>query len=221
MTPEEIEIKKKRVIANREIIKPNLSLDGAKKYIEEGADPSAQQGKPLLNAVSEDNIEKVKYLLDAGASANIGVPIKDARNLEMIKLLVSYGATLTNTVFEKVSNDYDAIKYLIDNGLDVNFENGLPLRTAAKNNRKDIMQLLLDNGAHIEERRYMVIKWASEHGNVDILTYLLGKLSPKSLSSADFEKGLKDWIHWTKTSDKIDEAKRKEVIALLSNYDRK
>jgi Ankyrin repeats (3 copies) len=213
MTKEEIEIKKKRVIANKEIVKPNLSLENAKKYIEEGADPNAQQGKPLINSVSENDLDKTKYLLEVGASPNIGGAIKNAQNLDMIKLLVSYGATLTSSVFESVSNDYDAIKYLIDAGMDINFDNGLPLRTAAKNGRLDIMKLLIDNGAKINIRRFMVFKWAAEWGRTDILKFLLDELEKSGENLG--EKNLKDWIHWTGTSDKVDDKQRKAVTELL------
>jgi len=213
MTKEEIEIKKKRVISNKEIVKPNLSLENAKKYIEEGADPNSQQGKPLINSVSENDLDKTKYLLEVGASPNIGGAIKNAQNLDMIKLLVSYGATLTSSVFESVSNDYDAIKYLIDAGMDINFDNGLPLRTAAKNGRLDIMKLLIDNGAKINIRRFMVFKWAAEWGRTDILKFLLDELEKSGENLG--EKNLKDWIHWTGTSDKVDDKQRKAVTELL------
>lgn len=213
MTDEDIQKKKKRIIANKEIIKPGLSTTQAKKYIEEGADPNALQGKPLINAVAEDNIEKVKYLLEMGAAPNIGGAIKGAKNLEMIKTLVSAGATITNDIFNSVAEDYSAIKYLLDAGVDVDFENGMPLRTAAKSGRKDIMELLITRGAKISTRRYMVVKWAAEWGREDILTYLLDKLEKsKELSAAQ----IKDWAHWVNTSDKItDEVMRGKVKKML------
>ena len=213
MTNEEIEIKKKRVIANKEIIKPKITLEEVKKYLSDGADPNAQQGKPLINAVAEDDYEKTKYLLEQGAAPNIGGAIKDAKNLEMIKLLVSYGSTLSSAVFEKVCNDYDAVKYLIDAGMDVNFEQGLPLRTASKNGREDIMRLLFDNGAKISTRRFMVVKWAAEYGRVKILEFLLNQLDKQGENLG--EKNIVDWLHWTNTSDKISGDERKGVMELL------
>lgn len=222
MTPEEIEKKKKRVIANKEIIKPNLSLSNAKKFIEEGADPNAQQGKPLINAVAEDEYEKTQYLLDQGASPNIGGAIKGAKNIKMIRLLVSYGATVTNEVFSSVCNDYEGVKYLIDAGMDTNFDDGFPLRHAAKNNRLDVMKLLVDSGAKLQNRRYMVIKWAAEWGRIEILKYLLEKLDEHvkqgKISSTEIpvDKSYADWISWSKTSDKIDEKQKKEVYDILA-----
>lgn len=201
MTNEEIEKKKKRVIANKEIIKPNLTTKQAAQYIEEGADPNAQQGKPLINAVQEDNYEKTEFLLSKGASSNIGTPIKGAKNLKMIILLVENGATITNEIFASVADDYEAIKYLIDANMDVNFENGLPLRTVAKNGKLETVKLLIKHGADITTRRYMVIKWSAEWAQSEVLEYILSLLNPKDET---IHKLSKEWIHWSKTSDKVD-----------------
>jgi hypothetical protein len=212
MTTEEIEKKKKRVIANKEIVKPNLSTEQVKKYYDEGGDPNAGQGKPLINAVAEDNFEKTEYLLDMGAMPNIGGAIKGAKNLKMIKLLVSHGATVTNEIFASVSNDYDAVKYLLDENMDPDFEQGLPLRTAAKIGRLDILELLVKRGAKISTRRYMVVKWAAEWAKIDILNWLLDKLEEQN---DDYTSKLGDWINWAKTSDKIEDKDRAKVEQTL------
>lgn len=213
MSNDEIDRKKKRIIANKEIIKPNLSIAQIQKYYEEGGDPNAQQGKPLINSVKEDDFEKTEWLLEHGAMPNIGGAIKGAQNLKMIKLLVSYGATITNEIFNSVANDYSGVEYLLDAGVDPDFEQGLPLRTAAKNNRKDILELLVNRGAKINTRRYMVVKWAAEWANVEILKWLLDKL--ESSGEKPEERILKDWIHWSQTSDKINDTQRQEVKSVL------
>lgn len=219
MTDQEIERKKKRIIANKEIIKPNLSLEQSKKYIEEGADPNAQQGKPLINSVVEDNLEKTKYLLDMGASPNIGNPIKGAKNLEMIRTLVSYGATVTNDVFDGVVNDYDGVKYLIDAGMNVNFEDGSPLRKAAKIGNLNVVKLLIESGADISLRRYMVIKWCCEFASIEILEYLLNQLEVKKQIPP--ENFVSDWVHWIHTSDKTDEKQQKETKKIVLDWYKK
>lgn len=220
VSPEEVEKRKKRIVANREIVKPKLSVDQVKQYIEDGADPNAGTGRALINAVSENDYEKTKVLLEKGARPEIGMCIKEAKDLKMVKLLVSYGATLTANIYEKVGNDYEAIKYLIEAGLDVNFENGLPLRTAAKNtNYKDatkIMDLLVDAGADISLRRYMVLKWASENGSLDILQYILNKIDELKLNPD--EKAILDWLNWLDTSDKLDQKGKEPVYKMLYDY---
>ena len=144
---------------------------------------------------------------------NIGGAIKGAQNLPMIKLLVSYGATITNEIFNSVASDFEGVKYLLDAGVDPDFEQGLPLRTAAKINRKDILELLVNRGAKISTRRYMVVKWAAEWANIDILKWLLDKLEESGEKIE--EKILRDWIHWSQTSDKINDTQRSEVKAVL------
>lgn len=225
MTNAEVESKKKRVIANKEIIKPNLTLSQAKKYMEEGADPNAQQGKPLSNAVSENNIEKIKFLLEQGSIPNIGNVIKFAQNLEVIKLLVDYGSNINNEVFANIIDDYDAVKYVLDAGIDPNFEKGLPLRTAATKGRKDVINLLLQHGASIEERRFMVIKWALEWGNIDIAEFLFKRLYEtrsqelkpgRGYLLKNDPKNLAHFLHWTESSDKMNDEQRKLTLAFLN-----
>ena len=165
MTKSEIDRKKKRIIANNEIVKPNLSKEKIAQYLEEGGDPNALQGKPLINSVTENDLEKTKYLLDMGAAPNIGNAIRNAKNLEMIKTLVSYGATVSPEVFDSVVDDYDGVKYLIDAGMDVNFETGVPLRKAARADNLSVVKLLVENGADITVRRHMVVKLAEMMAN--------------------------------------------------------
>jgi hypothetical protein len=218
MTPAEVEAKKKRVIANKEIIKPGLSLEKVKQYLEEGADPNAQQGKPLNNSVQEDNYDKTKFLLEQGAIPNIGNAIKYAKNLDMIKLLVDYGSTITNDVFNSIINDYDAVEYVLKAGVDPNFEKGLPLRNAAKLGRTDIMKLLIKYGANIAERRYMVVKWALEWAQIDAIKLLFEELE-KSGSKVDRDfLETSQFKHWAQTSDKVSEDKIKEVVDFLDQY---
>ena len=216
MTPEEIERKKKRIVANKEIIKPNISLSKSQQYIEEGADPNAQQGKPLINSVAEDDYEKTKYLLEVGAAPNIGGAIKGAKNLKMIQLLVSHGATITNEIFNSIAGDYEGVKYIIDAGMDVNYDEGMPLRLAAKAGNINVIRLLLDSGAQITQRRYMVVKWSAEWGRVDILRFLLSKLREKNEFPP--KRIMEDWIYWAKSSDHIEDEKvRKEVESAIKD----
>jgi hypothetical protein len=218
MTPDEIEAKKKRIAANKEIVKPGLSIDKIKHYLEEGADPNAQQGKPLNNAVKEDDYDKAKLLLEKGASPNIGNSIKYAKNLDMIKLLVDYGSEINNDVFLNIINDYDAVEYVLKAGIDPNFEKGLPLRNAAKLGRTDIMKLLIKYGARISERRYMVVKWALEWAQIDAIKLLFQELE-KSGNSVDKEFLEKSQFkHWVQTSDKVSEDKIKKVLDFLDQY---
>ena len=222
MSKEEIEKKKKRMIANKEIVKPKITLEQTKQYFEEGADPNAQGGTPLQNAVKEDDYEKTKYLLEVGAYPNVGNAIKFAQNLQMIKLLVDYGSQINNEVFNSIMKDYDAVEYVLKAGVDPNFEKGYPIRTAAKLGDTKMIDLLIKYGANVSERRYMVVKWAVEHGKNDVISYLfkrMGQVGDEALKDqATRDKFINDWIHWCQTSDKINDAQKKQTVEVLQNF---
>jgi ankyrin repeat protein len=208
MTKEEIEIKKKRVIANKEVVQEGISLKSLIKCYEDGADPNAQQGKPLINAVKENDFERTKWLLEHGAMPNMGSSIKSAQNLDMIKLLVSYGATLTNEIFAKAANDYGAVKFLIDAGMDVNFEQSLPLRKSVALNNLEIVKLLLDSGADAAARRFMAIKTSIDcNSSEEILKLLCQSLVDRKVPVS--KNTVAEFFGWTQSSIKFDESRRK------------
>jgi hypothetical protein len=215
MTPVEIETKKKRVIANKEIIKPNLSKSDVRKYLENGADPNASQGKPLVNAVTEDDYDRVEYLLEMGAVPNISNAIKHAKNLPMIKLLVDNGSDITSDVFNSISDDYEAIEYLLKAGIDPNFDRGLAIRTSVKKGRKDIVDLLIKNGAMIDERRHLALKNAAESGHIDMMEYLFKVLEDKNRKPDD--KTIKDFLYWVESSDVISKEDKDRCDIFLNN----
>jgi hypothetical protein len=179
MSDEDIEKKKRRISANREIIKPNLSLELLQKLVkEEGADVNRETGKPLLNAIQEKSYEKVKYLLELGASPNLRQKseaiINQAKSLDMIKLLVNHGAELTSQVFKNIMEDNDAVEYCLKAGMDPNFENSLPVRTCCKQGSLDTLKLLIKYGAIIKHPRNMPMSWAAENNRKDFMQYMIG-----------------------------------------------
>ena len=224
MTREEVVAKKKRIEANKKIINSGLTAEQAAQYIEDGADPNAKAGVPLQNAVKEDNYEKTEILIKKGAHPNIGGCIKGAKNLKMIKLLVDNGSDITNDVFTSIVKDYEAVEYVLKAGVDPNFEQGMPLRSAAKlitDNPIKTMDLLIKYGARISERRYMVVKWACEFGRPDILEFLLNKMKAKGddkLNDSNKKEWFTEMASWTNSSDKIDHKKKDEMIDWIEKY---
>ena len=222
MTPLEIEKKKKRMIANKEIIKDKLSTEQVKQYYEEGGDVNAQQGRPLQNSVKEDNYEKTKYLLDVGAMPNVGNAIKYASNLKMIKLLVDYGSQINNEVFNSIMNDYEAVEYVLKAGIDPNFEKSYPLRIAGKLGDTKMINLLITYGANIAERRYMVVKWSASYGKMEVFKFLLDKMrqmdDPNIKNPELKEKFLNACVHWCEASDVLNSAKIKEAVAIVNSF---
>lgn len=225
MTDQEIEIKKKRIEANKKIINPGLSVEQIKKLVEDGGDPSAGGGKPLLNAVVEKNKEKMKYLLEIGASPNIGEPIRQSKDLETIKILIEAGAEMHKDLLNSdLIQDYDAMKYLLDAGLDPNFDRGLPLRLASRESvGTEIAKLLVQYGAKPEERRCMAIKTAAQYGQLDLVKFYFEQLERRNFDynnivqhDGSVGSALIDIISWTGNSTFIkDENIRKQMMAYL------
>lgn len=179
MSDEDIAKKKRRISANREIVKPNISIETLQKLVkEEGADVNRETGKPLLNAIQEKSYEKVKYLLELGASPNLRqkseAVINQAKSLDMIKLLVNHGAELTSQVFKNIMEDNDAVEYCLKAGMDPNFENSLPVRTCCKQGSLDTLKLLIKYGATIKHARNMPMSWAAENNRKDFMEYMIG-----------------------------------------------
>jgi hypothetical protein len=160
MSKEEVEIKKKRIEASKKIVAPDLTVELAEECLENGADPNAEGGIPLKNAVKSDNKELVSLLLKKGAMVNLTLDensptaISFAKDLDMIKLLVDNGASLNSKIFKsaactevktgffKITN-IDVLEYLLESGMDHSFEIFYPCRTAAQSGDIKSMELLL------------------------------------------------------------------------------
>lgn len=221
MTEEEVEQRKRKIEASKEIIKPNITIETTKKLIEDGADPNASMGRPLENAVKEDNHEKTLYLLGVGATPNINNPMKYAKNFEMIKILVKHDAQITNEAFAACCSDLEAVEFLIDNGVDPNFEQGFPLRTAVRGKNIEVIELLIEKGAKIPERRYMAVKTAIECGASDIFKLFLEKLSETDndfKNDATREKLLNDWKNWNNASRKTEQSIKTEIDEIIESF---
>jgi hypothetical protein len=230
MTDEEIKRRERAKIAEREIVKKGLTIEQIKQYVkEDGANINKDNAKALDNAVEEGDLEKVKVVLELGASPNLkkgpDAAISKAKGLDMIKLLVSYGSDMTGDVFTQVLDDEDALEYCLRAGLDPNFNNFAPFRKVTKGswiNKDqigesyfDAFKMLLKYGAKLsdERGRNMIIKWAGEYARFDILKYLEANGQAKDFTDADW----KDGILWINHSRKINEEKKKEVLDYLQS----
>ena len=221
MSEEEVEGRKRKIEASKEIIKNNITLETTQKLIGDGADPNAAMGRPLENAVKEDNHEKVQYLLSVGAAPNINNPMKYAKNFEMIKILVTHDCQITNEAFASCCGDLEAVEFLIDNGVDPNFEQGFPLRTAVRGKNIEVIELLIEKGAKIPERRYMAVKTAIECGASDIFKLFLEKLSESDndfKNDATKEKLLNEWKNWNNASRKTEQSIKTEIDEIIESF---
>ena len=200
MTDEEISEKKRRIIANREIVKKGLSLEDIKKYIvEDGADVNAGNGAPIDNAVADDDIKKVEFLLDYGASANLRsrqeATVNKVKSFDILKLLISKGAEITPQVFKSLVEDEEAVRFCLDNGLDPNFNENMPIRIAIKNGQLNLVKLLEEYNVKSDNRRQMNTKHAAEYERWDILEYFINK-------GGSYAEGFQEVLKWIGHSQK-------------------
>ena len=217
MTDEEISQKKRRNTANREVVKKGLSLDDLKKYIiEDGADVNTGNGAALDNAVLEDSLEKVEFLLDYGASPNLRsrqeATVNKVKSFEILKLLISKGAEITAQVFKSLVEDEAAVRFCLDNGLDPNFEDNMPLRIAVKNGKLGLVKLLEEYNVNSDNRRQMNTKHAAEYQHWDILEYFISK-------GGSYIENFQDVMKWCGHTRKIQPASQKiKVLDRLQKY---
>lgn len=197
MTPEEVEIKKKRVIANREIIKDGLTIEQYKKCIDDGADPNASNGTPLNNAIKNDKIQEVEYLIRVGANPNLHGSIKYAKDVNMIKVLCKNGAEIDKITYSKyVSGDTELLEYLLSEcDMDPNFDKGLIVRDAVNTNNVEVLRLFIKYGGDITIRQNFPIRTASTKGNYEVIEELCKEYKRLRLSKNSEEfSDIKNWI---------------------------
>lgn len=118
--------------------------------------------KNIIEAVSEDNIEKVRELL----KENININTQDSQNRTLL-MIAAY------------NNNYKIAKLLIDNGADVNIQDDMknnPFLYSGAEGQLEILKILIKAGADTKiTNRYggVALIPASEHGYVDTVKYLL------------------------------------------------
>lgn len=230
MTREEIERRERAKIAERRIVEKGLSIEEIIKFVkEDGANINKNNGVCLSNAVEEDNYEKVKAILQLGASPNLkkgnDAPISKAKDLNMIKLLVSAGSDITGEVFNNILHEMDALEYCLKAGLDPNFQNHLPFRRVCRgdwesrdnvgNSYLGAFKLLLKYGASLKDSkgRNMIIKWAAEYSRLDIIDWLKHEGYTKKFDKSDWEEA----VTWISHSRKINDEIKSKVLDYLKN----
>lgn len=217
MSDKEIEEKKRRIVANREVVKKGLPLAQLKKYIvEDGADVNAGNGAALDNAVAEDDLEKVDFLLDYGASANLrsrqDATVNKVKSFEILVRLIRKGAEITPQVFKSLVEDENAVKFCLDNGLDPNFNDNMPLRIAIKNGSLNLVKMLEDYNVNSDNKRQMNTKHAAEYQHWDILEYFIAK-------GGAYVEGFDGVLKWVGHTQKITPVEKKiEALTRLQGY---
>ncbi len=129
---------------------------------------SKDYSKDLIQAVYNNNYNKVQELVDQGANINI----QDSSGDSLLHIAISY-------------KDEKIAKYLIDKKINLEMKNkygGTPLLWAIYNSEspkvKKIVFMIIDAGANLETKNnfgYSALPWAVKKDNVDIVSYLVEK----------------------------------------------
>ena len=122
---------------------------------------------PLLEAVSKNNIDDVKSLLDNGAYELI-----NNRNID----------GNTALIIASIKGNKNIVILLLDNGAEIDIKNNngnTALMLASNYGHKDIVELLLDNGANYNIVNHGIqntaLMMASNNGHADVVQLLLNK----------------------------------------------
>lgn len=196
ITSEQLEFRRKSREAEIEIVKPGKTKEQIEEYVKKwGANINHQDRTTKLcaldHAVREDDVEKAKVIISLGGTPNLRTDKKEAiingaKSLDMVKLLVENQSIMTPQCYETISSDVKAVEYLLDNNVDPNFENSLPVRRSCKGSFDDrnysrtgdkgepyidTLKLLIERGVKLSDARgrIMILKWASEYGRGEIL----------------------------------------------------
>jgi len=176
MDNEEIRKRQKAKEANRKIVVPGISKEEIIEYVTEyNADINKENGACLVNAVKENDYEKVKLILQLGGLPNLTkdkeAPISYATNFNMVKLLLDFGSEMTGHVFKGIANDVDALHYCLHaSGMDVTFNHNLPFRACNKGSYNEVTK---DMGAPYMESFHILMKYIKS--KMDLKTLLLDK----------------------------------------------
>lgn len=120
---------------------------------------------------------------------------------EIISTIKSKDSKNIPSLLKSCITDLNAVKLCLNNGLDPDFDDGLPLRLAIKAGSLDVVKLLLSNPG--VKRDSHIIRWAYEYDNQNIIDYLI---------QAGFNKDFDKAITWIEHSSKLSPEKKTQMI---------
>lgn len=239
MDNEEIQKRLKAKEANRKIVEPGISEDQIITYVtENGADINKNEGACLINAVIEDDLSKVKLILNLGGLPNLtkekNAPISHSKNFAMVETLLNAGAEMTGNVFKGIANDSEALQFCLNSsGMDAAFGHDLPFRACNKGTQTDdpkfvgvaymesfyILMKFIEKSpggvkAKILSKNKILSKWAAESHRYEILEYFEKTGAYKEYTDKDWL----DLIRWSSLSKIAPESERENMNAKTHKF---
>ena len=210
--------------ANKPNIQPDAQRPIANKYKNSAA---------LVKAARNNDLEKVKKLLDKGADPNSSAKIKGEKGSKYKWERTPLGFALENNNMEMVETLFDAgadmDSYFWDRKIDLK----TPLIYAIETGNEDLAKTLIDKGADINKTTGVgnnALSTAISKNNTKLMSLLLDKgatVTAKALSNADEEqlnlflgKGIdintKDKDGTTALLYALEDGNHKKVVLLIS-----
>ena len=155
----------------------------------------------LQNAVVEDNLKQVKYLVEKGADVNS----KD--NVGITSLMVA-----------SLNGNLEIVEYLIEQGADINIVDNLDksaLTYAILNNDLNTVKYLVEHNAGFDNIELNIAKKKSKKtGNTTIMDYLVKKSKGNELeeSEDDFENPILPESEGSEGSEGLEERSESEEL---------
>jgi uncharacterized protein len=164
---------------------------------------------PLFNAITANNIETVKDLIDVkcnlkwqmddeGYEESPLIYAAEMGRVEILQLMLG-----TTTRFSKyllgralvdaaLNGHLEATKILVTKGVNLNLitDERTPLTAAVYGNHLDIIKFLVEAGAEVEKRdgtRFCPLSMAAHYGYIAILYRVRHEANPTSLSGQGFQ----------------------------------
>ena len=156
-----------------------------KCLVENNADVCVSDNYCIRIACRNGAFDVIKLLFDHGADihADNEYPLKCAAyygNHELFEFLHTNGADIyvnSGEVFRVAAQcflkNYRIVKCLLDNGFDVNFENGYALKMAIAKRKQKTIEMLLKNGADINFLERCDLICAIKNGSYEIIKLLV------------------------------------------------
>jgi len=139
--------------------------------------------KQFIKAIQNNQIDKVKNLLDQGAD------IHDDNDwalresafygyLEIVKFLLTQGANIhaddDYALREAATNGHlETVKYLLTQGSNIHAKDDEALRYSAISDHLETVKCLVTNGANVHTNNDEPLRWAAEKGHLEIVKFLI------------------------------------------------